>query len=64
MQLPSGSIVTQVWGKAGAASFGARRETEVHAVIVHYHRVTRSLCLNPEDCTPLCEVGEDGSEPL
>ena len=46
-----------VWGGAGAASFGARRESEVHAVIAHYHRVARSLYLSPEDYTPLYEVG-------
>ena len=53
-----------VWGGAGAASFGARREADMHAVIAHYHRVARSLYLDPEDYTPLYEVGEDETEPL
>ena len=54
-----------VWGGAGAASFGgARREAEVRAVIAHYQRVARSLCLSPGDYTPLYEVGDGGTGPL
>ena len=54
-----------VWGGAGAAAFGgARRESEVCAVISHYQRVARSLYLSPEDYTPLYEVGDDRTEPL
>ena len=54
-----------VWGGEGAARFaGARRETEVRAVIAHYQRVARSLYLSPGDYTPLYEVGDGGTEPL
>ena len=51
-------------GRSGCRVLRARHEAQVHAVIAHFHRVARSLYLNPEDYTPLYEVGEDGSEPL